>query len=493
MENRGVRGKKAVNDSHSSRRVEDVAESGNLNDLAAVCRAACERARAMHRPILASFALEIGTPHLLGLVSNMAREREFLFSWEPPAKGDAMAGGGTALRVCAEGGQRFRKTARRIRAAFKHACTGGVSSRGPYAFGGFAFFDDIDEMQWPGFGAAQLVIPEWMMLRGEGRALGMVNAMVTPRAEPERVAAGMADNAERLRKAARRSQGGGGGISEPGSPEFSPPNDEEGRRNWLRMVSAALEVIRSGRLFKVVLARTVDLLCKEVPSPYPILRHLRKLYPDCFNFMINPGQGQVFLGATPERFARFQDGAVHLSALASTAPRGDTAEQDDALARRLLESSKERAEHQYVVDAILGKIRHLGEVEPLAAPRVLKFSNLQHLYTPITLHPRRPVNAMSIVERLHPTPAVGGHPNEEALRLIRSAEDFDRGWYSGPVGWLNARGEGEFAVALRACTLTGQRIRLFAGNGIVAGSDPEREYLETQLKLRTVLAAVANE
>lgn len=488
-----MRGKKAVNDSHSSRRVEDVAESGNLNDLAAVCRAACERARAMHRPILASFALEIGTPHLLGLVSSMAREREFLFSWEPPAKGDAMAGGGTALRVCAEGGQRFRKTARRIRAAFKHACTGGVSSRGPYAFGGFAFFDDIDEMQWPGFGAAQLVIPEWMMIRGEGRALGMVNAMVTPRAEPERVAAGMADNAERLRKAARSSQGGGGGISEPGSPEFSPPNDEEGRRNWLRMVSAALEVIRSGRLFKVVLARTVDLLCKEVPSPYPILRHLRKLYPDCFNFMINPGQGQVFLGATPERFARFQDGAVHLSALASTAPRGDTAEQDDALARRLLESSKERAEHQYVVDAILGKIRHLGEVEPLAAPRVLKFSNLQHLYTPITLHPRRPVNAMSIVERLHPTPAVGGHPNEEALRLIRSAEDFDRGWYSGPVGWLNARGEGEFAVALRACTLTGQRIRLFAGNGIVAGSDPEREYLETQLKLRTVLAAVANE
>ncbi len=99
----------------------------------------------------------------------------------------------------------------------------------------------------------------------------------------------------------------------------------------------------------------------------------------------------------------------------------------------------------------------------------------------------------TLLERLHPTPAVGGHPREPALALIAREEHFERGWYAGPVGWLNARGEGEFAVALRSGTLTADRVRLFAGNGIVRDSDPEREYFETQLKLQPLLAALAHE
>lgn len=466
---------------------------GLAEELRAVCATAHQRAREVRMPVLASLALDIGSPDLPTLTRAMSRGNEFLFSWEPPAARTALTGGGSAVRVRASGKGRFREASEQIESVFKLACSGGIPSDGPCAFGGFSFFDDVDDAQWPGFGAAQLVVPEWMMLRSKARTLGMVNAQVTPDGKPSLVAAAMARTAERLREAALAVGNGEHDHLDATASLFSSLDDEEGHQKWLRMISSALEDIRSGRLLKVVLARTADLLCREHPSPFMILRHLRRFYTDCFKFMIDPGEGQVFLGATPEQLARFQDGAVHLAALASTAPRGVHRKDDEELARLLMNSGKERQEHGYVVDGILERIGALGEVAPVGEPRVIKLSNLQHLYTPITLRPRQPFSAVSILERLHPTPAVGGLPGPEALQHIREAEEFDRGWYAGPVGWLNGRGEGEFAVALRACTLQDKRVRLYAGGGIVADSDPEKEYAETELKMKPILAALANE
>lgn len=462
-------------------------------ELQAVCAAAHKRAQAERMPVLANVALDIGAPSLPALTRAMTRTREFLFSWEPPEARTALTGGGSAVTVRASGGNRFPEAAEKIESIFQLACSGGIPSAGPFAFGGFSFFDDVDDVQWPGFGAAQLVIPEWMMLRGKASTVGMVNALVPPEGEPSLIAAAMARTAERLRKAALAVGKGDQEPLDPAFPLFAPLDDEEGRQKWLRMIASAVEDIRSGRLLKVVLARTADLLCRERPSPYFMLRHLRRFYKDCFKFMVDPGEGQVFLGATPEQLARFQNGEVHLAALASTAPRGKSTEHDEALARLLLANGKEREEHAHVVDGILDCIGGLGETAPVGEPRVIKYSNLQHLYTPITLRLRRPLSAVSILGRLHPTPAVGGLPGPQALQHIRQAEGFDRGWYAGPVGWLNGKGEGEFAVALRACTLKDKRVRLYAGGGIVADSDPEEEYAETELKMQPILAALANE
>jgi isochorismate synthase len=444
-------------------------------------------------PVLANLALDIGAPDLPALTRTMTRAKEFLFSWEPPETRTALTGGGSAVRIRASGRARFAEAAEKIESVFRLACSGGLPSPGPFAFGGFSFFDDVDDAQWPGFGAAQLVIPEWMMLRTEAGTLGMVNALVPPDGESSLVAGVMSRTAARLRKAALAVGEGENDDLYATVPRFAPLDGEEGHQKWLRMISSALEDIRSGRLIKVVLARTADMLCRERPSPHLILRHLRRFYKDCFKFMVDPGEGQIFLGATPEQLALFKNGTVQLGALASTAPRGKNRKDDETLARLLLESGKERQEHEYVVNGILERIRELGEVAPIGEPRVVKFSNLQHLYTPITLRPRESLSAVAVVERLHPTPAVGGLPGPQALRHIRKAEGFDRGWYAGPVGWLNGHGEGEFAVALRSCILKDKRVRLFAGGGIVADSDPEMEFAETELKMKPILAALANE
>jgi isochorismate synthase len=224
-----------------------------------------------------------------------------------------------------------------------------------------------------------------------------------------------------------------------------------------------------------------------------MLGRLRRDYPNCFSFLIDPGQSQVFLGATPERLLKTQNGTFHLDALAGTVPRGSGAEADQALGQTLLSSPKERQEHAIVVDDIVELLSPFGEVSFPDEPELKALANVWHLFTPITLRPDKPVSLLTLVKRLHPTSAVGGMPREAAFALIHRMEDFDRGWYGSPVGWLNGRGHGEFAVALRTGTIAGNRVRLFAGGGIVAESDPEQEYEETQVKFQPLLSALGQE
>lgn len=463
--------------------------------LEAFCRRVPGRVAAAGRPLLASFAFEHAATDLLPFAENgEAGDDGFRMYWEHPAADFSLVAGGVAKRFGAGGEGRFRTIAQGVEPLLQDAVTCGSHVQGPYALGGFSFFDDLDDAEWQGFGAAQLVAPRWMMVRRDGKVTALVNRMVTPEEKPHSLMTDMLELARRVARLPASGDWDNGRAPLVGLQRFIKHlQGGEGHRQWLEMIGRAVAEIRAGGLSKVVLARAVDVLYEKLRSPLPILKRLRKAYPDCFSFLFNPGKGQLFLGATPERLARFGNGAVHLGALAGTMARGEGPEQDDALARGLLESGKERSEHQIVVDAIVECIQGLGEIERPSRPEVVKLSNLQHLYTPITLHTREPVSIISMVERLHPTPAVGGHPRATALERIRRFENFERGWYAAPMGWLNAQGEGEFVVALRACTLKANRARLFAGGGIVADSDPEREYLETELKLEPILAAISNE
>jgi isochorismate synthase len=178
-------------------------------------------------------------------------------------------------------------------------------------------------------------------------------------------------------------------------------------------------------------------------------------------------------------------------ALAGSAPRGRTREEDAHIADQLLRDPKERAEHAVVVDALRDGLRELcTRVVADAQPRVQALSNVQHLLTRVRGEVRPGDGILDFVGRLHPTPAVGGFPTPRALELIRNLEALDRGWYAGPIGWVDARGEGEFVVALRSALLRGQTATLFAGCGIVANSDPSAEYAEWGWKVRPMLAAL---
>jgi isochorismate synthase len=180
-----------------------------------------------------------------------------------------------------------------------------------------------------------------------------------------------------------------------------------------------------------------------------------------------------------------------VTALAGSFPRGATVGDDQALGAQLLASAKERHEHAVVVRNIRSVLADLCmRIEAPATPTLMKMRNVQHLFTPVTAQLRGNSSVLTLVERLHPTPAVGGWPREVALAFLREHEELDRGWYAAPIGWLDANGDGEFAVALRSALVDGTSATLFAGCGIVADSDPQSEYQETLLKLRPMLNAL---
>jgi isochorismate synthase len=243
-------------------------------------------------------------------------------------------------------------------------------------------------------------------------------------------------------------------------------------------------------LEKVVLARSVEVRHNQPIDAVAAVRQLAATYPSCTVFAI-AHHDACFLGATPERLIALQHGTAATMALAGSIDRGATPAADQALAAKLLHDPKERAEHAVVVGALRdGLAQACSRVIADAQPRVHKLPNLQHLLTPMRGQVIPGQGVLELVERLHPTPAMGGFPRQPALDLIRAYEHLDRGWYAGPIGWVNRAGEGEFVVGIRSALVQGSSATLFAGCGIVAESNAAAEYAESDWKLRPMLAAL---
>jgi isochorismate synthase len=218
---------------------------------------------------------------------------------------------------------------------------------------------------------------------------------------------------------------------------------------------------------------------------------LREEHPGATLFAFD-GVETSFIGATPERLVRLNEGKVDVTCLAGSAAVGTTPEATAELGRQLLSSAKDLREHEIVVESTIAALRTAccDVTRASGTPRLRKARSVQHLETPLsaTAHPEADV--LQLAGLLHPTPAVGGFPAAPALDLIRELETFDRGWYAGPVGWVDLDGSGEFSVAIRSALLQGKTATAYAGCGIVANSDPAAEFVETQLKLKPMLAAL---
>jgi menaquinone-specific isochorismate synthase len=201
-----------------------------------------------------------------------------------------------------------------------------------------------------------------------------------------------------------------------------------------------------------------------------------------------------FLGATPERLVSLDDGRAKIDCLAGTIRLPGDASEAEALADAILHDSKELHEHEVVARAIREALAPVCEsVEAPEKPLIKRTADVQHLHTPITATTKPGIELFDLVERLHPTPAMGGYTRDAAVTKIGELETFDRGWYAAPVGWVDAAGNGDFAVAIRSALIEGNQARLYAGNGIVEGSDPAKEFEETELKLRAMLWALRQE
>jgi len=273
---------------------------------------------------------------------------------------------------------------------------------------------------------------------------------------------------------------------------------------WRDQIDAITEAIENGTCSKIVAARTCTLAFAGAVRPPELLAALDARHADCVRVLIQPPGAGALIAATPERLIRRDGDMVWCDALAGTrsiAPPSHAAgsvqpaqtassAQIAAATAELLASTKDRREHALVVDAIRDALADCAEVDAPAEPDVRALRHIVHLHTPFRARLREPRHVLELAGRLHPTPAVGGTPRDIAVNWIRLHEPVARGWYAAPVGWFDLDGNGELAVAIRSGVLTGNRVHLWAGAGIVAGSDPDRELAETELKLRAMLGAL---
>ncbi len=411
--------------------------------------------------------------------------RAFLDAHEPPKvhwadlDGVECIGVGAAATLTADGPDRFETIRDGAAALFDGIDHEGPAETRPRLFGGFSFDADHDRTDpWTDFPGARFVLPEIQLTRGPNAAWLSVT-YADGDATPERVDRALDAAEERASRLPMMR-------ASTGSPGVRSTRIRPDRTEWTEEVVQAVRRIDAGELRKVVLATAMDV---ELESPLDVpatLERLRRTYPSCFRFLFQPTEGSSFFGPPPERLVRLEEGAVETEALAGSVGRHDDPERDHELGRSLLESEKLQHEQRLVVEAICDRLGRFGTVRE-GEQGIRKLTNIQHLQTPISVDLRSEIHVLEIVEALHPTPAVGGLPPETAMETIRETETFDRGWYAAPVGWFDAAGEGEFAVAIRSAVANGTRATLYAGNGIVADSDPDEEWAEIQHKYRPIL------
>ncbi len=397
-----------------------------------------------------------------------------------------VVGGGAADVVTADGPDRFEAVRNRgadLLDGVEPVDSLPAAAR-PRLFGGFAFHDahgdDVDE-PWNGFPGAQFVLPAVQV------TITPDGAWLTTADSGEEAAGAARTSLDRWRERIaalpelRRAD-------PPGISAERPTPDREG---WRAQVESALGQVRGGDLRKVVLAQSLDVeLAADLAVP-DVLRRLGETYPDCTLFCVEPVGAGRFFGATPERLVAVEGRDVWTDILAGSTGRGDTVDEDEWLAQDLRTSEKDIHEHEVVLDAVRDQLAPLTLDFETGPRRVRKLATVQHLQTPVSARLDGDRHVLELVEALHPTPAVGGMPQDPALRTIRETEGFDRGWYAAPVGWFDADGDGEFAVAIRSAVAHGETATLFAGAGIVGDSNPDSEWDELQLKYRPVLDELA--
>lgn len=355
---------------------------------------------------------------------------------------------------------------------------------GPVLFGGFSFDPkQKQEQEWSKFSSAFFYLPEYMLTVYEGECYLTTN-VICPSDELDELIDKLESKKDWLLEQACIEQ-----VEESNRP-FTHV-EEKDTEQWKWAVHKAVKQIRSDdELKKVVLARKIMAVFDEEIAQDRVLERLIEEQPDSFIFSLEAMES-CFLGASPERLVRKRDERALSTCLAGSIKRGQTEEEDQNLGNELLNDEKNRIEHDYVVQMIKKEMESLCyTVNIPSTPGLMKVRDIQHLYTPVTGFTEESRSILQFVEKLHPTPALGGLPNDKALPVIRQLEKMDRGFYAGPIGWMDYRKNGEFAVAIRSGLLSKQQAFLYAGCGIVADSEPESELAETHIKFRPMLRAL---
>ncbi len=432
--------------------------------------------------------VDLADPCATVFASRLASER--WFCWEQPDRGFAIGGLGVVHEAASRGPRRFAEVGEEClrlgRDAVNELPPGTPAGAGAVWLGGFAFDPDGGSSStWSSLAPASMVLPEISLCREGGSTFLTVNAMVSPGEDPQERAEGLAARVAALRSEASLPLLDPHPTGQTQIRSARPPAEFEAA------VAEATSRISGGSLSKVVLAREVIVSASSAHDPGAIFGAMRLQFPSCFCFCAGTPEA-AFIGASPELLVRRSGAGASTVALAGSTRRSSDPAVDDHLGEQLLRSDKNRREQRIVAERIVRALRpHAVWVEAAAEPEIVKVANIQHLATPVIAQLAEPHSAIELAGMLHPTPAVGGEPWDRAADVIADLEGMDRGWYAAPVGWMDATEDGEFCVALRSALLRDRQAHLFAGVGVVDGSDPEAELAETEVKLQALLPLLA--
>ena len=436
-----------------------------------------------NKPVLTSFSHRLHDDiDCLSLFANIGKSNGYRAFWGRPAQDFWLVGKGNAAGLVFNGSQAMDEAVQAYRSLLENALIEApdIPGTGPVCMGGFRFDPQAPkDADWSDFSDAGMVLPQFLFTRSVSAFWLTVNAIIESDTDVAMRAKELVTELQNL-------------DTDPLDGNYQPEIKkvtQDYLPQYCEYVRSALRNIEEGLLAKVVLARRKILYAEEPFSIDSAIKQLTTNYPDCVIFAFDNGKS-IFFGATPESLASVSNGILNLTCLAGSTARGATPEEDYEFERQLFESQKERWEHNAVVATVTESLQDLcRELNWDSELNVLKLRNVQHLLTSVTANLHSGNNIFDVVKKLHPTPAVAGVPTSEAMSFIRQNEG-DRGWYAAPVGCIDHMGGGEFVVAIRSALLLDKRAILYAGAGIVKGSDPEQEFQETELKFQPILSAL---
>lgn len=454
---------------------------------------ALHKAKQVNHAVLLSYSRRIASLDPLSFFNYGAKKyKGKRFFWSEPGSELSIVGLGTEAVFQSkeknekryhdvfEQWERFKKTAFHIHEEEQAQ----HSAIGPVLFGGFSFNPSEERGdEWNGFEEGHFFIPSLMLTKTADGDYLTVNQWAGEADEAE-------DVLERLKSFSEAFTVSS--LMFEDDPELTKA-EELDVENWLEAIRTATNEMKENQYDKVVLAREVLL---SFDGPIPLESVLKKLLTDqTTSYIFASEQGnKCFIGASPERLIKKTGKSVMSSCLAGSIKRGEDEQEDERLGRELLHDEKNLMEHDFVVKMIHEAfLSSCHDVEKPAGPQLYKTKNVQHLYTPIVGRLKTSASLFDLIEKLHPTPALGGAPQKKAVEVIAELEPMTRGWYAAPIGWIDSRENGEFAVAIRSGLIEGNEARLFAGCGIVEDSDPQSEYEETQIKLKPMISALGGE
>lgn len=405
------------------------------------------------------------------------------FYWSSADRSFTLVGIGEACKI-ESNEEGFQLTQKQWGELLNHAEIDNVtnaSGTGPVAFGGFAF-DPYKQASatWSDFPNSSTVVPRFLLTKSGTKYFITINALLSPEDSTDLYYQELVNQCTTLLEKE---------FEQSSEPQLIQ-QEEVAPEEWKRIVRETTEEIKAGKLGKVVLAREMIATFSSDIYIASLLNTLQEQQHQSYVFAYERGDS-CFVGATPERLVKLEERELLSTCLAGTIARGETVEEDRYLGNQLLQDNKNLQEHEFVVNMIKAAVETCcHDVDVPDHPVLYPLRNLQHLYTPVRGKLYNGYTILDIVKQLHPTPALGGYPIKESIEFIREKEPFHRGWYASPIGWFDARDNGEFAVAIRSALITHNQAVLFSGCGIVEDSHPEAEYEETAIKFLPMLHAL---